>query len=85
MLNIFCKSYKISEPMLKQLKLVSDSRIKNLSLNDFEFIQANNDGKLGVGTFAIVQLAKLKKSNKLLALKIVKNFIVIYIYLFRSK
>ena len=54
MLNIFCKSYKISEPMLKQLKLVSDSRIKNLSLNDFEFIQSNNDGQLGVGTFAIV-------------------------------
>ena len=81
MLNFFCKSQKPTISMLKLLKLETDQKKPNLSLNDFEFIQANNDGKLGVGTFAIVQLAKLKKSNKLLALKIVRNF---YRYLYLS-
>ena len=60
--------------MLKELKLETDLTAQ-LDLNDFEIQQVKSKkGMLGVGSFATVQLAKLKKNQKLYALKIVSFY-----------
>ena len=71
--------------MLKKLNLESKSN-KKIQLNDFEFIK-NDEGEksLGIGTFAEVKLARLKRTGKKYALKIVSVFNIYRLMLFRSR
>jgi hypothetical protein len=58
--------------MLKKLNLLTGKE-NNLRLSDFEIIKLDRKkGALGVGSFATVQLASHKQSQKYFALKTVK-------------
>ena len=58
--------------MLASLNIL-DKQQGNLSLADFEIMKTSDeDGLLGIGTFANVQLAKCKKTGQMIALKTVR-------------
>ena len=63
-LNQFlCKTFGEDEPFVP---IFDKTKLQNpnLTRKDFEFLQADNDGKLGKGARSYTQHAKFRKSNE---------------------